>query len=72
MLKLKDIRKMVDAGELYLHHTSWRRGYLSRTCDEENNIAEPYSGRFGEGYTVGTCSYDSSQYYHLSYYIKVK
>jgi hypothetical protein len=49
------------------HHTAWMRGYVSRKKPE--GIIEPYKGRFGEGYTVKTPSWQSTAYCHITYYI---
>lgn len=57
-----------------LHHTASRRGY---TPVAARGFAEPYKGRFGEGYIVaegqhyhfGSCK-GSTQYEDISYYLK--
>ena len=50
-----------------LHHTSWTRGYTSRLHGESGPV--PYKGRFGEGYTTLSPSWESSMYCHINYYI---
>ena len=52
-----------------LHHTSYTRGYVSRTADYNNLPVHPYKGRFGTGYTVDLPSYESTQYCRRQYYI---
>lgn len=46
------------------------RGYVSRVAVLNDLPAFPYKGKYGEGYTVNTPAYDSSQYCFKEYYIK--
>ena len=62
-----DIAKDVYSGTLTLVATSWARGYVSRKID---STAEPYKGRYGEGYKVHYPSWSSTQYHRVSYYVK--
>lgn len=52
----------------YLHHTAFRRGYVSRKNPE--GITKPYKGRFGVGYIKLTPCWCSTQYCYVSYFIK--
>lgn len=49
------------------HHTSWCRGYITRTHPE--GYIETYEGRFGRGYKWFKPSWQSTQYHHVTYYI---
>lgn len=51
-----------------LHHTSFKRGYISRKL--KDGIIEEYSGRFGKGYTIKKPNFKSTHYYFISYYVK--
>lgn len=46
------------------------RGYVSRVAAVNDLPAVPYNGKYGEGYTVMTPAYDSSQYCFKEYYIR--
>lgn len=57
------------------HHTAYTKGYISR---KDKRTAEeilkagggcPYKGRYGEGYTVETPCYNTTQYHHITYFI---
>jgi len=63
-LELKDA---IKNGEIKLHHTSLFRGYVSRTSIE----SEPseYHGRFGDGFTMVSPNWDSTNYSYITYYI---
>lgn len=63
-------RKELLAAGYKLHHTGSRRGYVSRKTDPDELLAKPYKGRFGEGYTVNTPRYDTTQFVHVEYWIK--
>jgi len=47
-------------------HTSRARRYVSRKLE---GIAEPYNGKFGNGYKVFTPAWDSSKYCYVTYYV---
>lgn len=49
------------------HHTSSKRGYISRKTE---GIIKPYKGKFGEGFVVMLPRWDTTQYYYIQYYIK--
>lgn len=51
-----------------LHHTALNGGYISRKL--KDGIIEEYDGRFGKGYTVKKPNFESTRYYHISYYVK--
>jgi len=64
---LADINK---DGNLGLHHTSLKCGYVSRKLrDDRDIIATPYKGHFGTGYTVDLPNYDSTRYCKVAYYV---
>lgn len=50
-----------------LHHSALHSGYVSVKAEE--GIKEPYSGRFGEGYTIKRHNPDSTQYCIIEYWI---
>lgn len=50
-------------------HTSLFRGYVSVKAEPEG-IKEPYSGRYGKGYTVKHHNPKSTNYALISYYIE--
>ena len=54
-------------GKNMYHHTALSRGYVSTKID---GIKEPYSGRFGNGYTVKRNNPKSSRYCYIDYYIE--
>lgn len=49
------------------HHTSMRRGYVSR---RSRGTVVPYKGRFGEGYMILTPRRDTTRYMDAHYYIR--
>lgn len=53
----------------YMHHTSYYKGYVSRTADYDALPVHPYKGRFGIGYTVDLPSYESTRYCRRQYYV---
>lgn len=73
MPTLAQIQEKVSSGELTVHHSSMRRGYVPF---RGGPIVTPYSGRFGVGYRVdypNRCKeyYSHSKEYHqIVYYIK--
>lgn len=62
--------ELIDNRYYDLHHTAYRRGYVSRKLDNDTLIAHEYAGRFGEGYTVDRASRESSQYCLREYWIR--
>lgn len=61
--------------KLKFHHVAYKRGYISRkdkrTSEEILKAGEgcPYNGKFGEGYTVETPCYNTTQYHLITYFI---
>lgn len=49
------------------HHTSYSKGYISRVA---TGTLRPYKGRFGEGYTIHTPCWESTNYHYVTYWIK--
>ena len=47
------------------HHTALCRGYVR----VNEHIKEPYSGRFGKGYTVKYNNPNSTRYCYKDYYV---
>jgi len=66
MIDLKSLNKMVKAGKLIKHHTSYTRGYVSRKIE---GYSQPYRGRFGKGFIYYSPNWDSTQYSFITYYI---
>lgn len=60
------VRELRNSPDYYIHHSTSRRGYLSRKSD---GSVERYKGRFGEGYVLVTPRYDTTQYVDITYYI---
>lgn len=60
---------LLNDDRYYLHHTSYARGYASRTLPYDDLPVVPYKGRFGIGYTVDLPSYQSTQYCRRQYYV---
>lgn len=60
-------KELIDKG-YRLHHTALNGGYISRKL--KDGIIEKYDGRFGKGYTVKKPNFESTRYYHISYYVK--
>lgn len=58
---------MIGAGGAVKHHTSLKRGYVSRKGDPQTY---PYKGRFGEGYYTLSTNLDSTRYCYITYYVK--
>lgn len=56
-------------GRFVYHHSARCRGYVSRKCPEGQLENIDYKGRFGEGVTIKTPAYDSTQYCYIEYYI---
>lgn len=60
------IEEIIKAGYKE-HHSAMRRGYESRKCVGH---AEPYKGRFGEGYVwISPLSY-TTRYVLVTYFVK--
>ena len=62
-----EIKDLVKRGELKEHHTASKRGYISRKSD---GVVDNYTGKFGEGYTISTPRFDTTQYVDVTYYVK--
>ena len=69
MEQIKTLADIKKSG-INLHHTALTRGYVSRKLSNDDCVAIPYSGKFGEGYIVYTPNWDSTRYCYISYYIK--
>jgi len=65
-MTMDDIIDGIDTGILTESHTSWRRGYVSRRSE---GIVKPYNGKFGQGWTVETPSWETTQYHHVTYFL---
>ena len=63
-----DLFKELESEGYEYHHTSWKRGYVSRKSDVVT--AKCYIGHFGEGYTIDRPSWDSTQYCYIDYFVK--
>ena len=63
-------RQDLIASGYKLHHSARCRDYVSRRADENALPAVPYAGKFGHGYTVKVCAYDSTNYCWIEYWIK--
>lgn len=61
--------KIIEGKKCYKHHTSLSCGYVS--VKEKDGIIEPYSGRFGKGFTVKEHNEHSSKYCLITYYIEM-
>jgi len=48
-------------------HCSWQSGYISR---RSKGFVCAYKGRFGEGYTIHTPSWQSTRYSLITYYLR--
>lgn len=70
-MKMNDIMKLVEAGQLKEIHTSMMRGYISRKLLLEDLTAAKYDGKFGKGYTVMSARFDSTQYCNITYFLEV-
>lgn len=66
----QELMEKVEKGEYIKHHTSAKRGYLSRTSKEPR--VKEYSGKFGEGFSAESPRWDTTQYIYVTYYIKTK
>lgn len=66
-MKIEDLNKKVESGELTKLHTSYFRGYVSRVTGPQ--VTE-YKGRFGEGYAVLSPNWDSTRYAYITYYVR--
>ena len=64
-----ELTEMVKSGALYLHHSAYFSGYVSRTRKEEDLVAYPYKGHFGVGYVVDTPNWNSTRFSYRSYFI---
>jgi hypothetical protein len=64
---INEVKAMVANGTLREHHTGSARGYISRKSD---GVVAKYSGKFGEGYTISTPRFDTTQYVYVTYYVK--
>lgn len=65
-ISLDELEEMERKGTVKFHHTSYFRGYVSRTREP---IPIPYKGRFGIGYKLEESNSNSTTYSFVSYYI---
>jgi hypothetical protein len=72
MEKNQMTRKELSALGYTLIRTGSRRGYVSVKITADDRPAEPYSGRFGNGYIVVLPFPGSSQYVRVEYWVKYK
>ena len=68
-ISFHELTEMVKSGALYLHHSAYFSGYVSRTRKEEELVAYPYKGHFGVGYVVDTPNRNSTRFSYRTYYI---
>jgi hypothetical protein len=61
-----ELQEKVEKGELHLHHTASKRGYLSRKNNEPR--VHSYTGKFGKGYTAESPRWDTTQYITVQYF----
>ena len=64
-----ELTEMVKNGTLYLHHSAYFSGYVSRTIKEKDLVAYPYKGHFGVGYVVDFPNWNSTRFCYRTYYI---
>ena len=64
-----ELTEMVKSGALYIHHSAYFSGYVSRTRKDEDIIAYPYKGHFGVGYVVDFPNWNSTRFSYRTYYI---
>lgn len=71
-LTIAEVMAMVANGTHVVHHTSWRRGYVSRKTDAngEYGYVNNYDGRFGRGYILHLPDYRSTMYHTVTYIIE--
>ena len=68
-ITFSELAEMVKSGALYLHHSAYFSGYVSRTRKEEDIVAYPYKGHFGVGYVVDSPNWNSTRFSYRTYYI---
>lgn len=71
-LTIAEVMAMVANGTHVVHHTSWRRGYVSRRPDVngERGYVNDYDGRFGRGYVLHTPDGRATYYHHVTFIIE--
>ncbi len=63
----RQLQKYEEFDKLYLHHTSWVGGNISRT---KGLVVKKYNGRFGSGYVVDIPNFNNkSRSHERRYYI---
>jgi hypothetical protein len=70
MEKKQITRKELSSLGYTLARTGSRRGYVSIKVSADDRPAEPYLGRFGNGYIVALPFLGSSQYVRVEYWVK--
>ena len=68
-ISFSELTEMVKSGALYLHHSAYFSGYVSRARKDEEIIAYPYKGHFGTGYIVDSPNWNSTRFSYRTYYI---
>ena len=68
-ISFQQLSEMLNEGTLYVHHSAYFSGYVSRTRKEEEIIAYPYKGHFGTGYIVDSPNWNSTRFSYRTYYI---
>ena len=66
-MKIEELSKKVESGQLKRLHTSYFRGYISRVTGPQ---VTKYKGRFGEGYAVRSPNWGSTRYAYITYYVR--
>ena len=68
-ISFPELTEMVKSGALYIHHSAYFSGYVSRTRKDEDIVAYPYKGHFGVGYVVDFPNWNSTRFSYRTYYI---
>jgi hypothetical protein len=66
-LDINDLKRLVHAGAMKLHHTAKRPGYMSRK--KPQGVIVKYKGGYGEGFIRMMPRWDTNRYVTYEYYI---
>lgn len=66
----KELSKLLQEGKVRYHSASCR-GYVSRKSNLDELQAEPYKGKYGEGWIVYCPFFKTTQYCKKEYYILI-
>ena len=55
-------KELIESKDFALYQTSWKQGYVSRKADIDTLPAEPYKGRYGQGFVVDVPSRKSTRF----------